>query len=84
MPAHKLHRLKAPLFGLSERQAKMVDRVLDFPPLGLPHRALHNPAGVMYISARFGPSAGLYAAQHILDDLVTSLLRDLWKAAWEI
>lgn len=81
MPSHRVHRLRASMFGLSRREAAMVDRFLDFPP-GLPHRALHNPAGVAYITLRFGPSAGMYAAQHVLDDLLVELVREVWREAW--
>jgi len=51
--------------------ARTVNNFLDYPMIAgrrLPHKALHNMAGVWMVRERFGPNAARYALRHLLED----------------
>lgn len=82
MPSWKYHRRRGKDIPLPRSVKIAIDRELDF-PVGRGHKALHNPLGIAYIGAKYGPLGAEYARRHIVDDYLEEtkkrLLRDLLK-----
>jgi len=78
MPSWKYHRRRGRDIPLPRSVKMAIDRELDF-PVGRGHKALHNPLGIAYIGAKYGPLGAEYARRHIMDDFVEETKKKVLK-----
>ncbi len=77
MPTHRTHRILGK--AITGKAIPPVDRLLDFPPLGMAHRAIHDWRGILLAGLVYGPDGAKYAAAHILADKYVDEIHRTWR-----